>query len=638
MSQQKKEYIVLAIILFLGFIIRLYNYANFSLSNDELSAIYRLNFSNLHDIVAQGVAIDFHPAGVQIFLYYWTYLFGNSVASIRLPFILAGTLSILFMFLFSRRWFSSTTALLSAASIAFLSFPIMYSQIARPYSSGLLLILVLAWLWSIVLFPSEKEKKNIYLYSSLLAIAFAFNLYNHYFSALLAFIIGISAILFLNKQNYKSYFLSTVIGSILFIPHIKMTLHHFSKGGLSTWLGAPNWDWPIGHIEFIFNSFIILGLILIVILILRQKSKVQELEYPISKFKIRSLLLLFFILPIAIGLAYSIYINPILQDSILIFSMPFILVWIFSFAPSNLNNKALIAIGIISLSFIISSLTIHQERAVNVQNFKGIAEHLQKWHSNNKSNSTTLGIMDSNSPDYIKYYLGKDTAFIQFAQWKIQDESDLTILQNTLDTSRAQLIDYVILAPSNELAINMIINQFPYKKHQILYAANAMAFEYTKDKTISENDARKLPQSYISKYETITDTLINLQPVEYSNGLNYNFSQKTVDSQSDSNYIVYLKATFLDSSAIVNSHIVFSINYDNNDSYWSSAPLHFFIKPKVTKEVFYKKTLPLIKGKGVLKVYIWNPKKDRLSVSDFKITLNKEKPEYQENSNYRLIR
>jgi uncharacterized membrane protein len=632
MSPKRKEYLILGIILFLGFIIRLYHFSSFSLSNDELSAIYRLHFDNLHDLFIQGVGIDFHPAGVQIFLYYWTHIFGTSVAAIRIPFIIAGTLAILFIYLFSRRWFGSTPSLLSAAGLAFLSFPIMYSQIARPYSSGLLFILVLAWLWSIVLFPTEKEKKHIWVYSILLGFAFAFNLYNHYFSALLAFIIGISAIIFLNKTNIKTYFTSTIIGTLLFIPHINMTLYHFAKGGLSSWLGAPDWTWPIGHITFIFNSFIILSVLIIVIIVLRQLSPSGGNINNNSKLKIRSLLWIFFLLPMSIGLFYSLYINPVLQDSILIFSMPFILVWIFSFAPSTINKNTSIAIGFLSLIFIVSSFTIHQERAVNVQNFKGVAEHIQQWNAEDQSSNTIFHIMDSNSPDYIKYYLGKDTSTIHFAQWKIESNDDLLKLQTILDTTKAEIINYVVLAPASALAWNMIVNQFPFVKHRVYYQANTQAFSLSKTPNNNTKDLRLLPENSLSHFYATKDSVYNLQELTYSDGLVYHFNQQNIDSQKDSNFVIIIKGSFMDSSNTINAHIVFSIKYDNGDSYWSSAPLHFFLKTKQQQSFVYKKTLPRLKDQGVLKVYIWNPKKDAIRVSNFNILLHKIKKPIEKNS------
>lgn len=58
----KTEKVILAIILFIGAALRIYNFWDFSLSNDELSALARLNFDSFSDLIMNGVRIDGHPA------------------------------------------------------------------------------------------------------------------------------------------------------------------------------------------------------------------------------------------------------------------------------------------------------------------------------------------------------------------------------------------------------------------------------------------------------------------------------------------------------------------------------------------------------------------------------------------------
>ncbi len=59
-------------------ILRLSGITGFSLSNDELSALARLQFDSAREVIKEGVYPDFHPAGVQLYLYYWTLVFGFS--------------------------------------------------------------------------------------------------------------------------------------------------------------------------------------------------------------------------------------------------------------------------------------------------------------------------------------------------------------------------------------------------------------------------------------------------------------------------------------------------------------------------------------------------------------------------------
>src|ERR1700722_10519972 len=103
-SKRNTEAFFLLIILIIGAGFRFYNYFGWSLSNDELSAISRTRFSSFSEMISQGVMVDFHPAGVETFLFYWMKLFGESVMIIRLPFVIAGIFSILFAYLIAERW------------------------------------------------------------------------------------------------------------------------------------------------------------------------------------------------------------------------------------------------------------------------------------------------------------------------------------------------------------------------------------------------------------------------------------------------------------------------------------------------------------------------------------------------------
>jgi len=55
---------------------------------------------------------------------------------------------------------------LSAATLCVLEFPLLYSQIARPYSAGLLFTLLAAYFWSAIFidkikYPSSLNEKKI---------------------------------------------------------------------------------------------------------------------------------------------------------------------------------------------------------------------------------------------------------------------------------------------------------------------------------------------------------------------------------------------------------------------------------------------------------------------------------------------
>ncbi|MFZ4414916.1 MAG: hypothetical protein ACOYOV_17650, partial [Bacteroidales bacterium] len=59
--------ILIFIILAVGVILRFYKFTEIPFTNDELSALYRARFDSFHELIAKGVLIDGHPAGVQVF-------------------------------------------------------------------------------------------------------------------------------------------------------------------------------------------------------------------------------------------------------------------------------------------------------------------------------------------------------------------------------------------------------------------------------------------------------------------------------------------------------------------------------------------------------------------------------------------
>ena len=64
------------------------------LSHDEISAILRLDFNKFSDVIDYGVRGDGHPAGVQVFMWLWSRIFGTSAIAIRFPFLLMGIASL----------------------------------------------------------------------------------------------------------------------------------------------------------------------------------------------------------------------------------------------------------------------------------------------------------------------------------------------------------------------------------------------------------------------------------------------------------------------------------------------------------------------------------------------------------------
>ena len=317
------------LIVVVGLVLRLWN-LDFSYSNDELSALSRVRFDSFAQLVRDGFYVDGHPGGIQVFLYYWVKLVGMGEWAVRLPFALLGGVGIWFTIKTFARWFGPLAGLLSGAFIAFLSFPLVYSQIARPYGAGLAFAMIMVWFWTRLVFD-EKPKFSIALSY---ALATAACMYNHYFSFLLALIVGITGLFYLRKEKIAYYIGAGLAAVLMFSPHIYITLNHLGIGGVGLWLAKPEAWWPVDHLYYIFNeSWIVIGLLLVLLVI-----QVLTFDKKSGLWRFRMFSLIFFILPFLVGFFYSRMVNPVLQHSVLIFSFPFLLGFLFSFS-GNIPKK-----------------------------------------------------------------------------------------------------------------------------------------------------------------------------------------------------------------------------------------------------------------------------------------------------------
>ena len=152
-----RDTLILLFILLLGTAFRIYRLQDIPFTHDEFSALFRTRFDSFAGLISGGVRIDTHPAGIQVFMYYWVRLFGEGEVAVKIPFILSGIVSIFMIYRLGKEWFNSMTGLISAAFVSGMEYTIMYSQIARPYISGFLLVLIMVMAWSRYLFRPGKH-------------------------------------------------------------------------------------------------------------------------------------------------------------------------------------------------------------------------------------------------------------------------------------------------------------------------------------------------------------------------------------------------------------------------------------------------------------------------------------------------
>ena len=350
-SSKTLDLVLIGVIILAAAVLRLWKLGDVPFMHDEFSALLRTRFDNFHDFIQQGVMPDSHPIGVQLFLWGWVKLFGMNEFWVKLPFALMGIGSIYLIYLIGRQWFNRKVGLFAAAFFAVSQFTVFYSQLARPYSAGLFFVLLMAWFWYKIVFETQKPKLGIYLGFALSAWACSLM---QYFSIAQAGLIFLTGLFFLPKERRKAYWLSGIGAVLLFAPTLPIFYQQlFVSASIGGWLAAPKATFLLDFIQYTMNySQLFMFTVGIIILLPILLGKRDKLNNPL-----RWAGLAWFVIIFAIAFIYSLYREPIIQHSTLIFSYPFVIIVAFSlFKNRTLTSwqtvlvvAALLFVGITSL-------------------------------------------------------------------------------------------------------------------------------------------------------------------------------------------------------------------------------------------------------------------------------------------------
>ena len=450
-NQHRFQLLLLAVILLLATILRFVG-LDWSFSNDELSALSRLSFDSFSQFIDQGVKVDFHPALVQVLLYSWTAIFGVSEIAVRTPFVLFGIGAIFMVYRVGKLWFNAPTALFAAAGMAGLQFFILYSQLARPYSPGLFFTWWMMFHWTVIL-----KGRGSLSHSILGGLAAALAMYTHYFSFMQVGLVAGIGLLMLNKNNVKHYAIAVVTAAILWIPHIGITLGQLKKGGVGTWLGAPDNDFLWTYVLYFFNNSegILIGFLLLAI----TATAFGKPTLKPSKWQWVALFL--FLAPFTIGFFYSRWINPVLQFSTLVFAAPNLLLLMFSGVREAISKK--ITAGLVLAILASTSLsTVVINRYYSSEEFgvfKELAVKIQDW-DNTYGETNTLKIGNFNSPAYLAHYFKKIGHPASLNMYNIETDSSLAVLRERMESSSAQYLAFAWSTRYVPLETYEVIRQF----------------------------------------------------------------------------------------------------------------------------------------------------------------------------------
>ncbi|MBK7174583.1 MAG: glycosyltransferase family 39 protein [Bacteroidales bacterium] len=625
------EWIAIGAILMVATILRFYDYSGFSFSNDELSAINRLRVDTFSDLVKYGFFVDGHPGGIQVFLWYWSKIFGITEASLRFPFVIFGIGSVWFSYLVAKRMFGTVAGLFTSASLAFLQFPLLYSQIARPYSSGLFFGLLMVYFWLRIVQRKESETKtgwNLLLDFSGYLLATSLCMYNHYFSFLMAVMVGISGFFFIQRSLLKYYIGTGVLAVLLFLPHLAITLNHLTFKGVGLWLGKPHPTWVLGHLNYILNDsvFAILTITFSSILVSWQGKMLKNEKGMMS------LALAWFFIPMIIGFIYSILVSPVLQHPVLIFTFPFIIMLLFMGGGNHFGKVQQILLGIYLVLGIFGTLFVNRYySSQHFGEFKDIAETTKNWEKKFGAGNMDKVVI-TNSPYYLDYYFDRMKYETSFELYHIQEDSDYQKLDSLLTYSNKPYFIYAWTKPSPEGVEDIIRSAYPWIVESIQYGKYSKITLFGKKEGTLFEPGLQLTRLYADSNNFKANT--QQEAEKDSDSLFFKFTpeiefspaiERKLDDFKDYGALKIIASVDARlSKTLSGAMLVISIDSEDGKSVvWKS--LHFD-KAFTSEDSFITLSKSMdIEGElctsNKIKAYIWNPGKKTLQIDNLKLSI-----------------
>ena len=610
-----RDYLAGIFILF-GAALRFYGFSDWSLSNDELSAISRTNFNSFSELINKGIWVDGHPALVQIFEYYWIQLFGNSVFVVRLPFVVMSVGSCIYFYRLLTMWINKNAALFGLALFIPSYIFVLYAQIARPYAAGLFFTIAFSF-YFFRMMKLEEVKKNAL---GIIGFGLAASL-THYFSTLSTFLIYFSALVYLNKRNAKAYFGLATLMLVLYLPHLPITLNHLSIGGVS-WLAKPEADFLERFLAYFFQNSYVLGVVICASLLSLLVKRVLHIEWrPLF------ISLFVFFASFYITYYYSITKTPVLQFSVLLFTAPFLLSFLASFIGRTAQPKFII--GISSLLLLVSSFSLISGNSFYSKkpfaNFKAVAENSVQW-TNELGSKNVLSISNSSNTNYLKYYTEKVDSTFNYTVDQINEGNSIAKIRNVITNSTK---NFILIAYANTV-VPAEIHEFAKQRYPIISKHeryfNSDVILYSKS---SIDRKAYFSASYLTHPNWDVNKRLLQDSVFYSDSLAFHQNPKTEYAltyrdtlknlvQANANCLTISAQLLSENSVEVN--LVLSISRADSTVYWRGTSVAPYYEENKWSQFLYvfQKPDDLLPS-DLVTIYFWNPKKQNLYIDEFKM-------------------
>jgi 4-amino-4-deoxy-L-arabinose transferase-like glycosyltransferase len=590
----------IGIIMLMAALLRFWQAAQIPFTHDEYSSLNRASYPTFSDMIQQGVITDTHPPLSQIIYYALLKTGGHSELWIKAPYLLMGLASVWLIYLLGKAWFTETTALLAASFFAVLQECVMHSQTARPYSLGGFFILLSAW-WLTCIFLNVK--KTNFAHWILGGILLSLSALSHHFSMLLATLL-FALFAWANwRKNWSMVTTIALVAILIYLPNLVVLKHQLAQGGIGTVVSAPTATFLLHYFHYIFHySFTLIALVLLLVVacIVQRNTSVNNKNSIIA--------LSLFLFSYALGHFYSTYVAPVMHHRVLYFSLPFLLLFLFS-SVKELSIKWKIFYTFLILS--IGSYTlIYQRLHYNIfytSGYKGVWQASLAAQDPNKKSLNLLAytpfILDQQ-----RSQCGQELIVTNpDSTWQMKDFAQLIDTTTASEFNAAFTMQYY--KPPIEILAMLAKKYGTISTHHNYF--NAWYYRFTKSTSTSNNyriigsEESHLNISTELSIDSLTGAYTFLPQQEFG----YKNSVSIPNSRiSNTDWIVaHAEAECPNNSA---SKLVMVVKQGDQEIAYLNAAFDDFILPNKTKHDIYLAlyTIDLLdqNQKYEIEAYIWN--------------------------------
>ncbi|MDX2172302.1 MAG: glycosyltransferase family 39 protein [Bacteroidota bacterium] len=606
--------------------LRLIPLFDYQYTYDELSGLDRTQFNSFSELIEKGVKVDTHPALIQIFIYYLSKLFGYTTWVIKLPFLLCSFGVIIYGYIFGVKNFSKQVGIIVSLFFSF-SLPfVYYAPIARMYVPGMFFSIALLYYFFDIFYFKNNTNKNYFLFG-LFALLSALN---QHLSALFAFTVCVSGLVYLSKNNYKKYLITCLTVILTYLPHLPITLHQLNTGGIGFdqggWLPKPDISCLFSFLKVLLGTgrsyFIFFALILFAVVLNKR------IVFNSKKFY----LLVIFLINFFTIYVYSVYKAPLFQNSVMLFSAVALVIFISSFITAKNIYVFAAFVAIISGLFFYKT---YFKKNYYEQSVANIFEYQFKRTAELKSLYGDVQIY----PIYFdadtfmqRIYLDKyNTNF----DCKISIDSVVFSLDKYAKFIANLKCNYIALGSSFPLFQSVTRQYFPY----LIENTQTQGLNFKVYSKLKKDEMRSVPDDNILNYASImqhgdynfpvpevqSNFLLNVDSLnEFPFGANAMLNKVTSREGQVVLLMVKIKTTKLD---FKNVGVCISMNKTKNDSCvaYSAREGGDFIMNKRDSTItlysdafcgsFYNK----IKNQSKLNTYIWNRGRQSFKIMNYEI-------------------